>query len=120
LILTVNGFATAWLFSRNGTILPFARMVFGVFIVLDLMGTVATLYSRRHMHDCDRRITKIIEGLTQRYVTEVPCSKLQFPLPRQAIINIVFGFFAAALFIITALLGGFGDLAYQVSCPAAE
>jgi hypothetical protein len=66
LIVIVNSIGVGWLFTRSGLLPPFAPLLFAVFIVLDLMAAVVTLYIRGLMLDAGRRATDVIESLTGR------------------------------------------------------
>jgi len=107
LLLTVNGFATGWLFSGKDTTgwlfsgkeAPlFARWIFFTFAVLDLLGTVATIRIRKHLGDSDRRVTEVIKNLTHHATagTFMPLS----PVPRGAI-KTALGFTGLALIALT-------------------
>jgi hypothetical protein len=99
LLLTVNGVATGWLFTRTGTMPQFAWLVFCVFILLNLMGTIATFRIRSHLLDSDRRIRDVIEELTQHSATKGPSFRPRSPVPLGAI-NTAFGATGTALIML--------------------
>jgi hypothetical protein len=99
LMLTVNGLGVGWIFTRNSALPPFAPLLFGVFIVIDLMATVCTYQVRNQMLACDRRLTTILEGLTRRRAaTELPLD-VQCPMP-QGTVQMVFLFTGGTLFLL--------------------
>jgi hypothetical protein len=105
LIITVNGVGIGWLFTHNGGLPTFAPLLFGVFILLDLMATVVTYYIRGHMLASGRRVTEVVESLTARNGVNV-----QSAVPEGAI-NTAFFFTGAALFMLLlfwAILTGWG------------
>ncbi|MBV8859346.1 MAG: hypothetical protein JOZ02_20610 [Acidobacteria bacterium] len=99
LMLTVNGLGVGWLFTHNGPLPPFAPLLFGVFIVLDLMATASTYYIRNHMLACDTRITAILEGLARRRAAADPPLDVQSPVPREAV-RTVFLFTGGTMFLL--------------------
>jgi hypothetical protein len=99
LMLTVNGLAVGWIFTHNGPLPPFAPLLFGVFIVLDLMATVSTYYIRNHMLACDTRITAILEGLARHRAATDPPPDVQSPVPREAV-RTVFLFTGSTMFLL--------------------
>jgi hypothetical protein len=99
LMLTVNGLAVGWIFTRNGPLPPFAPLLFGVFIVLDLMATVSTYSIRNHMLACDTRITAILEGRARRRAAADLPLDAQSPVPREAI-QTVFLFTGGIMFLL--------------------
>jgi hypothetical protein len=101
LLLTANALTTCWVFMYNSTLPTFAPLVFGVFIVLNLMGIIATSRIHENLLDSDQRIKEVIETLARHHLTNHPCSKPQSPVPLQAI-NAAFRFTGAAL--ITLML----------------
>ena len=96
LLLTANALATGWLFARNSPMPAFTPLVFGVFVVLNLMGTIVTYRIRTNLLDSDRRIKEVIETVSQHHLAEYPWSEPQSPVPLQAI-DTAFGFTATAL-----------------------
>lgn len=98
LLLTVNGVAIVWLFTSNRAMPSFAPFVFFMFVVLNLMGTLATIFVGRYLLECDRRIQEVIEMLTH-HETEDLWSRSQSPIPRQAV-KILFGFTTIALIML--------------------
>src|SRR2546430_10361876 len=54
---TVNGIAIGWL-TQSAIKPPFNRLVFAIFIGWNLMGTITTFFIRKHILDCDSRITE--------------------------------------------------------------
>jgi hypothetical protein len=99
LMLTVNGLATGWLFTNRGRVPPFARLIFLIFVVLNLMGTIVTILLRKHMLESDRRIQDVLTGLLRDHQRGDHFFAPQSPMPRQAI-NTVFFFTGAALFML--------------------
>lgn len=99
LMLTINGLGVGWLFTHNGPLPPFAPLLFGVFILLDLMATVSTYYIRNHMLACDTRITAILEGLARRRAAAGPPPDVQSPVPRAAV-RTVFLFTGGVMFLL--------------------
>jgi hypothetical protein len=98
LLLTVNGFAIGWLFtSKVATPQLFARVVFCAFVVLDVLGTIATFRIRQHLFDSDRRIKEVIKKLTQHRVIEG--TSPQSPVPLGAI-KTALGFTGIALIVL--------------------
>ena len=99
LMITINGVAIGWLFSAKGVVPRFARLLFLIFVVLNLMGTIVAYFIRKHMLDCDRRIQEVLAGLKRNRATEGVYFEAQSPVPRQAI-NTVFTFTGTALLML--------------------
>lgn len=100
LILTFNGLSTNWVFTRTGGTPRLDRLIFAVFIAVNLMGTVAAYYIRNHMLNCDRRIKEVIANLTaQRSIEDVPL-KPNSPVALQAV-NTVFIYTASSLVMLS-------------------
>jgi hypothetical protein len=99
LIFIINACATGWLFTYGGVRPPYARLIFLIFIGLNLMGTIVTYFIRNHMLDCDRRIRDVLEGLKQEYPSEVPYTEPRSAVPRQ-IVNVMFAFTGIAFFML--------------------
>lgn len=99
LLLTANGLATGWLFTRDRSMPPLAFLVFLVFIALNLMGIIATSRIRRHLLEAHHRIEEVIGTLTQHCVNGDHGFKHQSPVPLNAI-NAAFGFTSAALVML--------------------
>jgi hypothetical protein len=99
LLLTVNGFATGWLFTRQGPVPRFSRLVYVVFVVLDLLGAVATFRIRRHLHESDRRIREVLEQLKEGLRPAIQRISPQSPVPVNAI-NTAFVFTGFALILL--------------------
>jgi hypothetical protein len=95
---TVNGVAMGWLFTREGPMPVFARWIFVILGLWNLMGTITTVVVRRHILDCDSRIRKVIKGLRRNHVTEDHWPTVHSPMPREAI-RTVFSFCALTTFI---------------------
>jgi hypothetical protein len=95
---TVNGVAMGWLFTHSGPLSRFAPLIFGVFILWNLMGTIATVFIRKYLIAYDLRIAEALEALIRRHPTDGSLLKPQSPVPRQAI-NTVFGFCAATMIV---------------------
>lgn len=98
-ILTINIIATIWLFTYKGVRPPYARLVFLLFIGLNLAGTVVTYFIRNHMLACDCRIREVLEGLTQEHPSEGRYSDLQSPMPHQ-VVNVIFAFTGVTFFML--------------------
>ena len=98
LLLTVDGFATGWLFTRDGAMPLFARWVLCVFIGMDLLGTIATFRIREHLFASDRRLREVIAKLPRHRAIEgiVP----QSPVPLGEI-KTALGFTGAALVVLS-------------------
>lgn len=99
LMLTVNGIATGWLFSNKGTVPRFARLLFLIFFVLNLMGTIVTILIRKYMLESDQRIQNVLVGLVRDHKRGDGFFEPQSPMPREAI-KTVFFFNVAALFML--------------------
>lgn len=99
LMVTINGVAIGWLFNNRGTVPRFARAMFFIFLILNLMGTITTILIRKHMLECDQRIQEVLGGLTKDRASEANYFAPQSPVPRQAV-NTVFGFTSAVLFML--------------------
>jgi hypothetical protein len=97
-VLIFNGLGAGWLFTHNDTLPRFARLIFLIFIGFDAMGAAVTYFIRKHMLDCDLRISELIWTLTQHQVVEGPQLRPRSPVPRRAI-NTVFVFTGATLFM---------------------
>ncbi len=95
---TVNGVAMGWLFTKEGPMPMFARWIFIILGLWNLMGTITTMVVRRHILDCDSRIRKVIKGLRRNRVTEEDWPTVRSPMPREAI-RTVFSFCALTTFI---------------------
>jgi hypothetical protein len=94
---TVNVVATGWLIAYKGPVPALARLVYALFIGWNLLGTIGTLLIHKSLHDCDLRIKKVIETLTQEHWAGEICWKPQSAVPLQAI-NTVFIFCAVTTF----------------------
>ena len=99
LLLTINGVAIGWLFAPSRAMPSFAPFVFFMFIVLNLMGTLATIFVGKYLLECDRRMQEVIATLTEHDGTENPESRPRSPMPQQAV-KILFGFTAVALIML--------------------
>jgi len=100
LILTINGLATGWVFTRNGGMPRLARLIYGIYIAVNIMGTVAAYHIRKHMLNCDRRIKEVMEKLTAHRSIEDMCLKPNSPVALQAT-NTVFVYTAASLLMLS-------------------
>jgi hypothetical protein len=99
LILTINGLATGWVFTRTGGMPRLARLIFAVFIAVNLMGAVAAYHIRNHMLNCDRRIKEVIANLTKHQsIKDVPLT------PNSAValqaVNTVFIYTASSMMML--------------------
>lgn len=107
LVVVVNGIGVGWLFTRSGVLPPFAPLLFGVFILLNLMAAVVTLYIRGLMLASGKRVTEVVESLTARNGGGViPQSAVP-----EAAISIALYFSGATLFMLLlfwAILTGWG------------
>ena len=100
LILTINGLATGWVFTRTGGMPRLARLIFGIFVAVNLMGTVAAYHIRNHMLNCDRRIKEVIANLTAlRSIEDMPL-KPDSPVALRAV-NTVFIYTASTLVMLS-------------------
>ncbi len=103
LILTINGVATGWLFAYKGQTPEFARLIFGTFILINLLAIVVTLWICKLMIDSHRRITDVIQSISQRS-SEPALSAAALEVPRSGMspqaIKVALGFTAAALIIL--------------------
>lgn len=80
---TVNGVAVGWLFTRTGGTLPwFARLVFLVFILWNLMGMIVTELLYKSLAETDRRIKQVIETMIKFYRIADPGFYPRSPMPR--------------------------------------
>lgn len=85
LLFIANALGIFWLLMRDRDLPRFSPLVFAVFFISNLIGMIATSRTGDYLAESDLRIRKVIERLTQRYVTEVPCSESQSPVPLDAI-----------------------------------
>lgn len=99
LMIIINGVGMSWLFTYKDAIPRFARLMFVIFILLNLVGTISTILLSKRMLESDRRIKEVLTGLTRNHVLADLSSAPESPMPRQAF-NIVFAFFSIALFIL--------------------
>lgn len=107
LLLGVNGVGIGWLFMRYGALPPFAPLLFGVFILLNLMATLVTYFVHRYMIAAGERVTEVLESLSMRNGGGV---KAQSAVPAAAI-NAAYYFTGATLFMLLlfwAILTGWG------------
>lgn len=100
LMLTINGVGVGWLFQYGNSKPGIARLIFGIFIVLDLMGTIATFYIRRHMLHCDERIKELIRGMPRPGVARLESFRVQSAIPPMVFVNTTYGFAGMSLFIL--------------------
>jgi hypothetical protein len=92
-LLVVNGVALVWLSSFN------RASGFFMFIVLDLIGALATILVVKYLLECDRRIEELIEILSKHHETKDSWYKPKSAIPLQQI-KILFGFAAFALVVL--------------------
>lgn len=93
LLLTVNGIAIVWFATSN------RAFVFFLFMIINLMGTLATVFVGKYLLGCDRRLRELMWMLTNHPETEDPWSWPQSPIPRQAV-KILFGLIIFALIML--------------------
>ena len=99
---TVNGFAMGWIFTYKGSMPWFASLVYLVFIIWNLMGTIVTVLLYKELVYGDLRIQDLIETLVKPDPTDQDSSfRPGSPVPRRAI-SLVFGFCVVTMFISLA------------------
>lgn len=98
-IVAINVLATIWLFTYKGVRPPYARLVFLLFIGLNLTGTVVTYFIRNHMLRCDQRIRDVLTELKQEHPTEGRYSELLSPVPHQ-VVTVIFAFTGVTFFML--------------------
>ena len=100
LILTFNGLSTNWVFTRTGVTTRFDRLIFAVFILVNVMATVAAYYIRNHMLNCDRRIKEVIKTLTAQRSIKDRSLMPNSPVALRAV-NTVFIYTASSLAMLS-------------------
>lgn len=98
-IFATNVLATVWLFTYRGVRPPYARLVFLLFIGLNLMGTIVTYFIRNHMLRCDLRIREVLAELKQEHPTEGRYTELLSPVPYQ-VVTVIFAFTGITFFML--------------------
>jgi hypothetical protein len=98
-ILLVNAAATIWLFTYRGVRPPYARLVFLLFIGMNLAGTIVTYFIRNHMLACDWRIRGVLAELKQEHPSEGRYAELQSPMPHQ-VVTVIFAFTGVTFFML--------------------
>lgn len=108
LIVVVNGIGVGWLFTRAGVLPPFAPLLFAVFILLDLMAAVVTIFIHRYMVAAGERVAEVLKSLATR--NGGGGVEAQSAVPAAAI-NAAYYFTGATLFMLLlfwAILTGWG------------
>lgn len=98
-IILINASATAWLFTYRGIRPPYARLIFLIFIGINLMATIVTYFIRNHMLNCARRIKELLDGLKQDHPADVPYTEPQPAVPRQ-VVDVMFAFTGVTFFML--------------------
>jgi hypothetical protein len=98
----VNSIALGWLFTYNGPVPWFGRLIYLAFIVWNLMGTIGTVLVYKALVQCDVRIEAVIETMAGVDLDKQDSWPMaQSPLPL-SVINLIFIFCAVTMFVLMA------------------
>jgi hypothetical protein len=99
LFLAINAVAIGWLTTSN------RAFVFFLFIVINAIGALTTVFLGKYLLQCDQRVREVIWMLTQHRETDDPWSWPRSAIPRTAI-KILFSFTAFALIMLLVVWTG--------------